>query len=697
MHPKPKPLTCQDYTRGECRRGDRCRFSHQAAQSKPRVCYKASDRECVLCSDECTFLAVGQCNHSICSKCAVRLRFKNKDKSCALCKQEMELMVVAAVPLRPFSEYEVMSSADVQSGSMEYDGPSRLVFIRCREVYAEMESLRSSTCPIEACKQRFPNDFLLLKHLHGAHGLNICPLCLEHQSLFIAEHKLLADAQLQAHLHSKPSVHPLCLFCDQRFFDAQALYQHMRQLHTTCPMCPQELAHRYYESRVALDSHLSSAHCGPCTTVSARGRAKNGRAGGGGGRYFDLNAASDDPTGNSRLGAAEGSFPDPGLVRGLDLGFHFPTQTSPATLSAHLGSLHVNQQQQQPQQQQNAASAVPKPKRLFLAIETGNKALLEAEEWFGEEVLNWQNAEREGKTALIVAVQSNRTDLVRFLLSQPGIDVNRAEGRESGRAPLHFASEESLTDCLLLLIGNINIEINKADSRGKTALHYCCCSDAEGPRRSDCLGLLLSLPLIDVNRKDDAGNAPVDVARSQEVRDALFRAGATPPPVRLPPPPTVPLSSSSSAAAVVTSAPAHPLAPKGIGFQIYKAAEKGNLSALSRLTERWEGNPVLNYANPQFGGFTPLIVACAEGQEDCVRHLLGVAGVNVNAQNLQGESALLWASRCGQAACVRMLAQEEDVDLNCPGNNGRSPLDVAKTEAVRSILKEAIQRGEESK
>jgi hypothetical protein len=44
-----------------------------------------------------------------------------------------------------------------------------------------------------------------------------------------------------------------------------------------------------------------------------------------------------------------------------------------------------------------------------------------------------------------------------------------------------------------------------------------------------------------------------------------------------------------------------------------------------------------------------------------------------------------------------MLAQEEDVDLNCPGNNGRSPLDVAKTEAVRSILKEAIQRGEESK
>ena len=285
-------------------------------------------------------------------------------------------------------------------------------------------------------------------------------------------------------------------------------------------------------------------------------------------------------------------------------------------------------------------------------------------------------------------------------MSQPGIDVNKPEARDPGRTPLHFASEKGLTDSLLVLIANVNIEINKADRRGKTALHYCCCNvDVEGTR-PDCLGLLLSLPRIDVNRKDEAGNAPIDVAKTQEVRGALLRAGATPPQVRAPPPP-LPSFSSAAAAVAVASAPAQPLAqplaPKGIGFQIYKAAEKGNLAALARLTERWEGNPVLNYANPNFGGFTPLIVACAEGQEGCVRHLLGVVGVNVNAHNLHGESALLWASRCGQAACVRLLVQVEDVDLTGPGNNGRSPLDVAKTEAVRSILKAAIEARAENK
>jgi ankyrin repeat protein len=106
---------------------------------------------------------------------------------------------------------------------------------------------------------------------------------------------------------------------------------------------------------------------------------------------------------------------------------------------------------------------------------------------------------------------------------------------------------------------------------------------------------------------------------------------------------------------------------------------------------------VLNYANPHLGGFTPLIVACAEGQEGCVRRLLGVVGVNVSARNLHGESALLWASRCGQAACVRLLVQVEAVNLNCSGNNGRSPLDVAKTETVRSTLKEAIEARAENK
>ena len=292
---------------------------------------------CVICAtDDCLHAAVGWCDHPVCTVCMMRLRTKNKDKGCAMCKQEMGIVVVVTVPptgkLKPFAQYEVKSSADVQPG-MEYDHPSGMVFIDCRGHYRDMENMRSAVCPLAGCGQRFPSESAMVKHIKDRHGQSICPLCLEHQSLFVSEHRLMSDAQLKAHLKAPgKDGHPLCQFCDKRFFDAPALYRHMRAQHETCPLCPAEHQHRFYATIPDLDDHMRAEHY-PCTQcrearvvafathseLSSHMLAQHNvrapsltaslvhRKGNGGGgsrtaaRYLDLDVSSDDPTRHSRV------------------------------------------------------------------------------------------------------------------------------------------------------------------------------------------------------------------------------------------------------------------------------------------------------------------------------------------------------------------------------------------------------------
>ena len=338
-----------------------------------------SGADCLICaSDNVSFLAVGPCDHAVCSLCALRLRVKNHDKKCALCKQEMDTMVV--FPARhsppPFASFDVTSSAleaPVALPRMEWDPASGIMFVDCKRHSRDMEALRSNVCPAPRCAERFPTEALLLKHLAAAHGQHLCPLCLEHQSLFLSEHRLMNEAQLKAHLKApafgkdKAGGHPLCQFCDERFFDAQALYRHMRGRHESCPLCPAVHQHRFYETLDDLDDHLRAEHlvcphCDAATDPSHRGGSRlitftshgeytshmldlhgvrapavitnfrmgassgagqqgdrggdrgdrgGGRRGGRGGqassgaaRYLDLDVTSDDPTRNARVGGS---------------------------------------------------------------------------------------------------------------------------------------------------------------------------------------------------------------------------------------------------------------------------------------------------------------------------------------------------------------------------------------------------------
>ena len=54
--------------------------------------------------------------------------------------------------------------------------------------------------------------------------------------------------------------HPLCEFCDERFFDSEALFKHLRQVHETCHFCEADGLQNFYEDYNELRSHFDRDH-----------------------------------------------------------------------------------------------------------------------------------------------------------------------------------------------------------------------------------------------------------------------------------------------------------------------------------------------------------------------------------------------------------------------------------------------------
>ena len=68
-------------------------------------------------------------------------------------------------------------------------------------------------------------------------------------------------------------------------------------------------------------------------------------------------------------------------------------------------------------------------------------------------------------------------------------------------------------------------------------------------------------------------------------------------------------------------------APAGTGRRIYDAAKKGDMAVLRPLVQEWTGNEyVLNWANRELAGWTPLIIGSREGKVEAVRLLLATPG-----------------------------------------------------------------------
>ncbi|RYH31149.1 hypothetical protein EON65_03285 [archaeon] len=269
------------------------------------------------------FMAVGPCDHPICSLCALRMRCKSKSYECSLCKANLPLMVVISVhsnlvnntfsellqciPCHWAIDLSTVDLMDINHPSVSVDLDNKLIYYQCAGVYQYNENLKSLHCPVRSCTYnqqaesaeqdantamlarqgitRFRSMKHLLQHLQRDHqNMSMCTLCLEHRPLFISEHEVFFNAhKYKQHLHgnvtggmqSKNNLynlgHPECRLCKENFFDLSALYKHMNVKHYTCTLCEQSYMFRYYKDIAALREHHHQAHyvCNICHNDSS--------------------------------------------------------------------------------------------------------------------------------------------------------------------------------------------------------------------------------------------------------------------------------------------------------------------------------------------------------------------------------------------------------------------------------------------
>jgi hypothetical protein len=234
---------------------------------------------CILCANPLEYVSVAECNHSTCSLCAARLRLKSQDRQCVVCKRQAAFTIVyrfqPAEGFRSFESFCIPSEDSLPLPGVEPEYRSKMLFVSCPQHSKAMAALIGMSCAV--CSQRFGSERALFKHVKAAHRKEFCQLCFANRPLFPCEQQLMTPAELKAHTNAPPGAlagsggdkaggHPPCRFCSVHFYDAQALYVHMRESHFTCHLCPAQHQQRYYRGLSQLIGHLKDSHytCSLC-------------------------------------------------------------------------------------------------------------------------------------------------------------------------------------------------------------------------------------------------------------------------------------------------------------------------------------------------------------------------------------------------------------------------------------------------
>lgn len=252
------------------------------------------------------------------------------------------------------------------------------------------------------------------------------------------------------------------------------------------------------------------------------------------------------------------------------------------------------------QPQVNAAGQVTKVSKSktdlvsqwFKTIEKGN--LSELAQFVGKIDVNIQN--EDGDTALAIAICKGREDVVKFLLSVDGIDVN-ATSKEQGYAALHVVGETGYSKFVKLLVdagANVNIKTKS----GWTPLEMAACKG-----QGCVVAELLKVPGIDVNSQDENGST------------ALIWA-------------------------------AYKMADTDIYTVRYTADHS-----------EWIYSPIID-------------------------NLIKAHGIDVNIQNHDGDTALIWAVSRGFAQKTQTLLEAPGIKLNARNKQGQTALMIAREKAV---------------
>eukprot|EP00981_Chlorochromonas_danica_P000309 scaffold78_cov203-Ochromonas_danica.AAC.2 len=125
----------------------------------------------------------------------------------------------------------------------------------------------------------------------------------------------------------------------------------------------------------------------------------------------------------------------------------------------------------------------------------------------------------DGWTPLHTACRNGRVGVVRFLLLDGRVEVNKA--CVDGYTPLHTACLKGHVEVVLILLLDGRVDVNKANKHGRTPLHAAC--------RKGHIEVVLILLLdgrVDVNKTDKNGKTALTVAKTEDIKALLRAKGA---------------------------------------------------------------------------------------------------------------------------------------------------------------------------
>ena len=105
-------------------------------------------------------------------------------------------------------------------------------------------------------------------------------------------------------------------------------------------------------------------------------------------------------------------------------------------------------------------------------------------------------------------------------------------------------------------------------------------------------------------------------------------------------------------------------------------------------------DPKINYNPIDYQGFTPLIKACASQAYDVVKTFLRSNEININFQDKIGNTALHYLCE-DEKFDVAIEIIKKGGDANIKNNDGKTPLDLIKTEDVKNIIKSYLKTKED--
>ncbi|MFP3014819.1 MAG: ankyrin repeat domain-containing protein [Wolbachia sp.] len=256
--------------------------------------------------------------------------------------------------------------------------------------------------------------------------------------------------------------------------------------------------------------------------------------------------------------------------------------------------------------------------------------------------------DQDGRTPLHWAA-IERNEGVANALIKAGADVNAKD--DYGRIPLHWAVNAGSIEVTQILL-ETKVNVNAQDKNGKAPLHL-----AAKENHAELVKVLLS-NRADISVKDHHGDTPFNLTTNEEIK-ALLRNAA-----------------------------------------LLEAVKSGNISEVKHLVS--EGADV----NVVEDLFTPLYWAAKNNHFSIVEILLdngahidngdysrdrGVLDLLRKKEAEYCKSSLHLAARLGKLRAVEDLL-EKGANVNAENRDGNTPLDLARTEEIKTLLKEAVER-----